>query len=493
MAINWKDREWLITYFRTRIEEFVEVCIIKPHNEASGHNFFITNQQREALRALNQLVLDKEQGKARDKFGISIMSGKGTGKDAFTSWCILWFMFCFPWPKIPCVSVSADQLNKVLWAEIGKWLIHSKVRDYFVLQGDKLYFKDVPDNVRGKRWFAFPKAASPKNSPDEQVETLAGIHEDYMMQVVDEGSGVLDPVYSALENNMTSLCNFMLIIFNPMHSKGYAVRTQYEDKENWITFIWSAEDSEITNKEKHRAMERKYGRDSNTYRMNVLGLPPVFDQETLINWDWVMAAIDRPLEVPLGTPLVWGVDCGGGGDKSIIFKRRGGLVLGIDRKSTPDSVELTNWIGHKIDNEKPDCARIDTIGIGWAVEGNLREKKGSIIEAADVRRKADDPQRFTNKRMESAWNVRDEFESGRISIPNDPDLLEQLGAIKYKIAGNGAMQLIEKKEVKKEIGHSPDEFDALCISYFTADDMVSLMDDDEGVSIDYKGKTFMAA
>ena len=131
------------------------------------------------------------------------MSGKGTGKDAFASWAILWFMTCFPYPKIPCISVSSDQLSKVLWSEISKWLSHSLVKDYFTLQNDKLFYKGAPEEVRGKRWFAFPKAANPKQTYDEQIETLQGIHEDYVLEVCDEVSGVLDSVLRVLEENLT--------------------------------------------------------------------------------------------------------------------------------------------------------------------------------------------------------------------------------------------------------------------------------------------------
>lgn len=473
MAEKLTKYERMIERFASDILEFVNTCIIEPYNKEKNENVFITNQQKEALLALQELVLGKEQGKYRDKFGISIMAGKGNGKDAVLVWMILWFMFCFPYPKVPCVSVSADQLNKVLWSEISKWLKTSTIREYFVLQGDKLYFKDVPERARGREWFAFPKTANPKSSPDEQVETLQGIHADFMMQVVDEGSGILDPVYNALENNMTGLCNLMLLVFNPMHTKGYAVRTQYEDKENWITFRWNSEESEITNKEKIKAMERKYGRDSNTFRMNVLGLPPVFDSETLINPDWVQDAIERQIEVLPNTPLVWGIDCGSGGDKSIIAARRGELIYKFQRKNTSDSVELANWIGAQIDTDNPDCVRVDTIGIGWAVEGTLREKKGSIVEAADVRRRADDPERFANKRAEMYWNLREQFERGRISIPNDTELIEQIGATKYKITKSGQIQIQEKDIIKKEIGHSPDELDAMAILFFYPDVMVS--------------------
>jgi phage terminase large subunit len=487
MTEKKSKHEQMIEEFASDILAFVNICIIEPYNESTNSNFFITNQQRKALLALQDLVLGKEQGKYKDIFGISIMSGRGTGKDAWTVWVMLWFMFCFPFPKVPCVSVSADQLNKVLWSEISKWLSHSKVREYFVLQQDKLYFKDVKDSVRGREWFAFPKAANPKLSPDEQVESLAGLHADYMMEVLDEVSGILDPVCNVLENNMTGLCNFMVLIFNPMHTKGYAKRTQYEDKENWITFRWNAEESEITNKEKIKQKEKKYGRDSNTFRMNVLGLPPVFDTETLIDPDWVMAAIDRPLEILPSMPLVEAMDCGAGGDKSIIGGRRGNKLYPFKRNNTSDSVELTNWAGTHIDKDKPDVFRVDTVGIGWAVEGALRDKKGAIIEPCDVRRKADNSEQFANKRAEMYWTLRMQFEAGTISIPNDTEFIEQLCAIKYETTKSGQTQIQDKRQIKKEIGHSPDESDTAAMLYYYDDIFLSRAIEDNEERIEVKG------
>ena len=154
-TITQERKEKLIRFFRDDIISFVNECIIEPYNKAVGTNYFITRQQKEGLLAVADLVKDKIKGKRLDILGVSIMSGKGTGKDAVTSWAMIWFMFCFPFPKIPCVSVSGDQLNKVLWSELSKWLSHSAVKEFFVLQNDKLFRKDVEENVRGKRWFAF--------------------------------------------------------------------------------------------------------------------------------------------------------------------------------------------------------------------------------------------------------------------------------------------------------------------------------------------------
>jgi phage terminase large subunit len=471
--ITLEQQKALIKKCRDDILWFINECIINPYNAATGANFFITNQQKEALIAFRDLVHDKINGERHDILGVSIMSGKGTGKDASTVWVMLWFMFCFPFPKIPCISVSADQLNKVLWSEISKWLTHSSVKDNFVLQTEKLFRKDVEDSVRGKEWFAFTKAANPKMSHDEQIESLAGQHSEYMLQIIDEGSGVPNLVYETLEENMTQDCNLMWVIFNPMHAKGYAIDTQYKFKHRWVTFRWNSEDSEITNKEKHRRLKEDYGVESNTYRMNVLGLPPMFNEETLINWEWVMDAVDRNLTILPDTPMVMSLDCGAGGDNSIIASRRGNKVFPFKKYSTADSTELSNWAGHYIDVENPDVFRVDTIGIGWAIEGNLRDKKGSIVEAADSRRQADNDEHFINKRAEMFWTLRVLFERGTIEIPNDPDLLNQLAALKYDTDKRGRTLIMDKRALKKEIGSSPNEADALAMLFYELDTMIS--------------------
>jgi|TARA_Y100000310_G_C20666673_1_gene807910 hypothetical protein len=468
---NVKSEEDLIFRYRYDFEGFVDEMIIAPYNLETGKSYVQSEQQREGARAIQQLCHEKALGINRDILGVSIMSGKGTGKDAFTSWAIMWFMTCFSYPKIPCTSVSADQLSKVLWSEISKWLMFSPLKAHLKLQADLLYCSSVPKEALKKRWFAFPKAANPKNSPDEQLENLQGIHEEHVLQVVDEGSGVLHPVFKALEENMTGAINLMLLIFNPTRARCYAVDTQYGESDRWICLRWNAEESELVEPAVIQAALSKYGRESNTYRIKILGLPPITDDQTLIPWDWIMDAVDRDVEPLQYDPIVKGVDCGAGGDNSIICTRKGPQVYPIKRKKTPDSNVLENWIGADIDEENPDVVRIDTIGIGWGIEGNVRHKKGSVVEGADVRRNADEPERFKNKRAEMYWRLREAFEHSAISIPDDEELKDQLGAM--KVIYGKVIQIEDKRKIKKELGHSPDEADALALTYFFEDSMVS--------------------
>ncbi len=447
-----------------------------------GKNVVMTGQQRHAIEEVRKLVtaklklsekepLSEEERGYSKKIGISIMGGKGLGKDGLLAWLIIWFMMCFPKCKIPCVSVSADQLSKVLWAEISRWLQNSAAKDFLTLQNDKLFFNQIPANIRGKEWFAFPKTANPKASVEEQVETLSGVHEDYVMVAIDESSGIHDAVFSPLEGTLTQPCNFAFMVFNPTRSKGYAIDTQYKFSDYWIAIRWSAEESELGNKDVIERIREQYGVDSNPYRIRILGLPPLVDEHTLIPYDWIMDAVGREI-VPLKEDsIVKGLDCGAGGDMSVITTRKGGKVVEIKRMTTQDSQVLINWAATDFEKDSADVMRVDSIGIGWAVYGGLSDRLGSRVESADSRKQASNPEKYYNKRAEMHWRMREKFEKGLISIPNDPNLIDQLSVIRVSYEG-GKIKIAEKAEMKKKLGHSPDESDALALSYYYDDDII---------------------
>ena len=473
----------LFRIWRLDPEICIQQAIIDPYNAATGQGIRMTTQQREAIVATKDLIAAKlavfrgeatlEQQELAKKIGLSIMAGKGIGKDTLISWLLLWFVWAHPYCKVPCTSVSSDQLEKVLWSELAKWLPTSYLAPFLKLQSGKLFYTALEPEVVGKRWFAYTKTANP-NSTELEPEGVAGAHEDYVMVVVDEASGVNDSIFQSLEGTLTQMVNFMVMIFNPTRSRGYAIDSQETRAHRWITHRWNAEDSEIGNKDIHTRLLEDYGRDSNPYRIRVLGLPPITDVQTLIPYDWIQDAVGRELEGFEREPLVKAVDCGAGGDKSIIATRRGYKVYPLKRMVSPESTVLVGWVGNDIDAERPDVCFVDTIGIGWAVEGQLRQLKGAVVQAADFRRTADNGDRYMNKRAESYDRLREAFEKGLISIPNDADLIDQLSAIRCEYA-HSKMKILEKKKLKKLIkeGHSPDEGDALAMTFYRRPNLLS--------------------
>ena len=462
-----------------------------------GDGFRPTLQQKKAWDELGKLVrakmkvrdgqpLSEEEKRYASKYGISIMSGNGTGKDAWSSITLLWFMMCFPQAYGLATANSAKQLRNVLWREINKWMKNSKHPDmklretileqYFEWQAEKIFWKESG----GKDWFVEAVTINTNMSEDEQAESIAGRHEKHMIIVVDEASGIAPSVFNKLEATMTSPVNIMILIFNPTRSKGYAVESQ--NSSDWIGLRWNAEEvvqegrTDLITSEHIQRLEEKYGRDSNPFRIRVLGLPPLADSDTLIPYDWIMDAVGREFVLLPTMPAIKGVDVGAGGDKSVILTRKGPLVVKITRQNTSDTMILVSKVTSEIADEEPNAVFIDVIGIGKGVYDRLREITNKVFPV-DVRRTSRNAERFNKMRDELWWKVREEFEKGTISIPNDLDLIDQLAMMKYDTE-TGKIKVESKKQLKTRGEDSPDEADALCLTYYLPDHSVAVKKED---------------
>jgi len=475
LYIRWQDS----------MEFFVE--------EALGidglRGFAMSEQQRQACKEVSLLVMAKKkrmygapmtdiEKEYAEKLGISIMAGQGTGKDGWTSWFIQWFEFCFNNVLIPCTAPSADQLKNILWTEVSRWLnrngndgkllVSPLVKNSIIVQNDRIYRKAS----KGKDVvnFAFPKTANPKDDAEAQAKTLYGFHDIHMAIVIDDAAGVLDPVFKPLEGTVTKDCNFIILLFNPIFNTGFAIETHTGPQAHkWIRLHWDSEESELVTKQHIVDMEEKYGRESNTFRTLVKGLPPIADNDSIIPYAWVMEATKRETEPDKYEPRIGGCDPGAGGDNTVLRMRHG---LKVEKKrhvfSSPSSIEVGDWAAAKALEEDLDVLYFDVIGIG---NGAYYEAKKVLagskckVYAVDVRTKARDEEKYDNLNAELTFRLRQYFEDGTISIPVDQVLIEELSAPrmliskKYKIEG--------KYDVKKRLkfNRSPNDADALKLTF----------------------------
>lgn len=96
---------------------------------------------------------------------VSIRSGQGVGKTAFEANLVLWFLACFPYPRVVCTAPTRQQLNDVLWAEIAKWQERSPVlQAMLVWTKTRVYMRG-----HEKRWFAVARTAT-------KPENMQGFH-----------------------------------------------------------------------------------------------------------------------------------------------------------------------------------------------------------------------------------------------------------------------------------------------------------------------------
>jgi hypothetical protein len=452
----------------------------------------LTTQQEEAFNEFGKIVgakLDSHAGKKltdeereyAEKIGVSIMSGQGTGKDFFAALCLTWFMTCFSYPKCSATANTNKQLMNVYWSEISKVMGMAKkvddknpssptiLQEMFEVQTEKVFNKQLGKEEKGKRWFCEAITVSSTASPEDQGTAMAGRHERHMLFVFDEASGINDAVFKPVEGTLTGLINLVLIIFNPTKRTGFAVESQKDSR--FVALHWDAEKSEIVSRSHIEGMARKYGRDSMPFRIRVKGLPPISDTDTLIPWEWIDAAVNRDIEPSEDDQDVLGVDVGAGGDKSVMAQRRGPQIVNITRKNTKDTMELVGWVSIEMDEIEAKCAIVDPIGIGHGVFCRLKEM-GYQVYSGDVRKKPTDEAHFNNKRDEMYWKLRERFEDGTISIPDDRELIDQLAVIKYFPTSDGKMRIESKKDMRKRGLESPDSADAVALTFYLGENQL---------------------
>lgn len=439
----------------------------------------ISKQQREGLeqyrrltmakiKASNRLPLTKEEEEDAKRIGICIHSGHGTGKTAFAAWCLLHFMTCYSYCKIPCIAPVGPQLKTNLWPEVRLWLRRSPVLNELIThQAEKIFFNEA----EGAEWFAIPRTVNVKASPEEQAETLAGIHADHMLVMVDESSGVPDSVFRPLEGGLTGPLNIVIQIGNPTQSSGFFYDSFTKNRQDWLVCHWNAEESELVQPMHIERMARKYGTDSNAYRIRVLGLPPLASPDTLIPWDWVMKAVERDLFVEEDIPHVLGIDVARyGDDKSIIACRRGPRIERLEEFTKLDSRELASWSQLTMQEYNAACAAIDVIGWGAGTYDILKDIADCPILPVNVAESASNEELFTRLRDELWWQLRERFQNGTISIPNDAELIGELSTIKYNFnkTAKEKIKVESKRELRDRGLASPNKADALCLSEYAA-------------------------
>lgn len=441
----------------------------------------ISPQQEEGLEFYRRLVtarlkrqfkqdLTKQETEDAAKVGLVIHSGHGTGKTACAAWLILHFLVTRPYCKVPCVAPVGPQLKSNLWPEIHLWLRKSTWLQQFIKwQAEKVYVREL----EGKEWFAFPRTVNVKATAEEQAETLAGIHADSVLVVVDEGSGVPDPVFRPLEGGLTGPLNLVVMIGNPTQSHGFFFDAFTKFRHDWCVCHWNAEESPLVQPAQIERMRRKYGRESNAYRIRVLGLPPLASPDTLIPYDWVMQARGRDLAVDAETPIVLGVDVAReiGGDDSVVLKRQGNKVLSIHTFNGVNTQDLAYWVLKEIQESEAAAVAIDVIGWGAGVYDTVQKLAPCAVLPVNVAESPTREEQFFRLRDELWWRVRERFQAGTISLCDDEELVGELTVIKYNFGKSAGEKIkIESKQELRDRGvASPNRADALCLSEYAAD------------------------
>lgn len=449
--------------------------ILHKLREWRDHPLIFVKECIQAVPSEQQLDLLMKFAKGKRT---TIRSGHGTGKDASASWLILWFLCTRPYAKVVCTAPTARQLGDILWSELSKWIRKSILGDEFVVQKDKIFHKESP-----KEWWCRAVSPSVKASKEEQAETLAGFHGDHLLIVVDEASGVPDPVYVPLEGALTQEDNRVLLIGNMTRNQGYFYDTHFHPQisKQWTRLHWDSRKSSNVSPAMIQYFIDKYGIDSNIFRIRVAGEPPLESERTLIPLAWAIQCIGNEIEVAEDEPLYLGVDVARyGEDKSIILPRKGLQIFEWEEFRSMNTISLGGFINQTYQELDASGISIDEIGVGAGVTDWLQKHgHGLRCFGVNVATQSSDRTKYNRLRDELWCNVRDKCMSGLYSFPDKtvhgPDgidinlgheLADELACVTYDFNNEGGYVVESKKALKLRGIPSPNIADALCLTEY---------------------------
>jgi hypothetical protein len=397
---------------------------------------------------------------------ISIRSGHGVGKTRYLATCA-WHHACMHYPQKTVVTApTSAQLFDALWAEIKTLYaqLPDAVQAMFVVKSDRIEHVDDPAG-------SFIAA---RTSRAETPEALQGIHSDHVLLIGDEASGIPEAIFEAAAGSMSGHTATTILCGNPVRTAGYFFNTHQKDSHGWLTLRVSCEDSPRVSKQFIEEMEATYGgRDSNPFRVRVLGEFPLADADTIIPFELVESATEREIRVAADTAVVWGLDCArSGNDRTALAKRKGAVLLEpVEWWREPDLMATVGKVKHAYEttsfDNRPQHILVDAIGIGAGVADRLREL-GLPARAINVSETAALSDKYRNQRAELWFRAREWFESKTVRIPRDnrkESLIEELTGITYKFTSGGKYQAESKDDLKRRGLRSPDLADAFCLTF----------------------------
>lgn len=413
------------------------------------------------------ILLGVEKGLSRKaRRSISIASGRGIGKSATLSWIMLWFLFCHPDCQIPCTAPSADQMYDVLWKEVALWIQRMPAAIKAMYQWESSHIRMVESPAT---WFARAKTAS-KDKP----EALSGVHADHVLALVDEGSAIDDAIFEASTGIFSSENAYFIMISNPTRRTGFFFDSHHKNRSTWQTFQFSSEQSPLV----HDDLIEKYGDDgvfTDKYRINVKGLFP--KEDAIDAKSYVQLLSERTLQFispEVATSFhnaALGVDPAGEGDNETAYVVRDNftaMVVGLDTHVNAKQIAqrvITIADKYKI---KPKFITNDAFGVGADVGKEVAMAVRWNINTLNVGQKCNrdsDREQFANEKARIYWAMKRWIERGG-QLVEHRKLKEQLLSIRFRRSMSGRIEIMSKREMRKEGMESPDLVDALALTFY---------------------------
>lgn len=429
------------------------------------------SKQREILEAV------------RDERRVAVHSCHSVGKTFSAALVTAWWLDVHP-PGTAFVVTTAPtspQVKALLWREINRLRQRA----------------DLPGRTNLTEWYINNELVAFGRKPSDYNDSaFQGIHARHVLVIMDEAGGIPTTLWTAAESIAANTGSRILAIGNPdsvegefiqkcgPHSRWRVIHIGYAMTPAFTDEVVSAELLDLLiSPEWVEERRAEWGEDSALFQSKVEGVFPRADSDPWRVIPTRMLVPCRRLELAPeeGEPVEAGIDVGGGGDRTVVFERRGRRAGRHVELNTPDPMAGVGQVVDCLNDWDIERAKIDVIGVGWGFAGRLRELSSrhnprggetthhTEIVPVNFAERSSNPKRFLNKRAEVWWQVgREQSRLGLWDLGTlSDDVIGELSAPKYEIVDSSGRVKIEKKdEVIRRLHRSPDAADALLLAFY---------------------------
>lgn len=401
----------------------------------------------------------------RDNRETIVVACHGVGKSFIAARGVAWFVETKDKPLVVTTAPSGAQVKGILWKELGRAHRAGKLRGRcnltdWILNGEMV-------------------ALGRKPSEQEAANVFQGMHSLNTLIVLDEAGGIPAAFWDEMTKLMTNTNSRLLAIGNPDEEGSIFHQKAQADDTNTITI--AVEDSpnftgeptppsvaqDLVDQEWVDKQIKDHGAESATVARRVHAKFVVDATDGVIPRSWLFECKRNPL--PEVGESVIGIDVGGGGDLTVLRKRRGpvaGPALSFREK---DPKKQAHRCAEWIEAVGADVVQIDRIGVGHHLVGHLEDllPLDITIIGVSVAERSSDPEQWPLVRDEMWWTARTKVQNKEWDLSEvDEDTIEQLAAPKYTTDSKGRIKIEPKKKTIERIGSSPDEADALLLAFW---------------------------
>lgn len=394
----------------------------------------------------------------------AVASGHGIGKSTLVAWLVDWIMSTRPHAQGTVTANTFPQLRDKTWPQIQKWTALSITSSWFIVTGSRMAARTSPAS-----WFCAPQTCREENS-----ESFAGQHaaNSTSFYIVDEASAVPDKIYDVAEGGLTDGEPMIFLFGNPTRNTGKFYRASFgAERERWLNRSIDSRECALPNKKVIAEWIEDWGEDSDFVRVRVRGLPPRASELQFIDQERVWKAQmlqSQPLD---DDPIIAGVDIADGGSAWNVVRFR----KGVDARSIPP-VRISGAQGTReimiaklseLLNEQSPDKRIRMMFVDSAFGAPIVERlkvlgHKNVVEINFGDASPDDHQENMRAYM---WNRTKEWLPTGMIDPHDERLELDLTGPGFHLSKRDRLVLESKEQMKKRGLASPDDGDALALTF----------------------------